>query len=87
MSVLSSDIKKMSASIGRESEKSSKDDYEGVHDEVTREGLLFPLKRKSEKWKCHDCPLKQSSRGEKANIKEKNHLKSNLRPKHLNYCK
>lgn len=61
----------MLASIGKESEKSSKDDYEGIHDEITREGLFFPLKRKSEKWKCHGCLLIQSCRGEETNIKGK----------------
>lgn len=70
-SVLSSDNKKMLASIGRESEKRSKDDYEGIQDKMTREGLFLPLKRKSEKWKCHDCLIIQSSRGGKANIKGK----------------
>lgn len=44
---LSSDNKKALASIGRESEKSSKDNYEGIHDEMTRKGLFFPFKRKS----------------------------------------
>lgn len=69
--VLSSDNQKTLASIGRDSEKSSSDHYEGIHDEMTRQGLFFPLKRKSEKWKCHGCLLIQSSRREEANTKEK----------------
>lgn len=83
--VLSNDNKKMLASIGRESEKSSKEDYEGIQDKMIREGLFFPLKRKSEKWKCHGCLLIQSSREEAANIKEKKLLKKQHKTKTLKW--
>lgn len=68
--VVSSDNKITLLSIGRASEKSSKDDYKGIHDKMAREGLFFALKRKSETWKCHGCLFIQSSRGEDADIKE-----------------
>lgn len=60
----------MLASIGRGSEKSSQDDYEDIHDEMTREELFLPLKRKFENRKCLCCLPTQSSSGEEAKTKK-----------------